>query len=262
MPASIVVPSAPGALKKEAETASQDGTNSTVSSESEDFLLELDEIPQLLMFDMQKENADDVIKSLRDLTDLVRTENKHCSINLQELASCGGPSVVVLAMNKWKTHEEIQTIGCTCIFFLAFDFACRNALVKARGLDTIVSAMKAFPVSKGIQFAGCGAIVKTITLIGKQEADSLQAQNAARRFVHSPDSMSVILRAMIQFRNYSGFQAMCCEALNELASDDECFDIMVKPNVVNVVAATLGNHGDDKCCRFHADNFMSKVTSG
>lgn len=256
VPASIVVHSSP--VKRETETASQDGTNSTVSEGSEEFLMELDEIPQLLMGEMQSEQADDVVKGLKALAELLLPGSKHCAIHLQEAASCGAPSVLVLVMKKWKAHEEIQTASCCCIYYLSYEFSSCNAVVRARGLETIATTMKAFPTSKGVQFAGSGAIMKTVTIIGK-ETDSLVARNATRRFVRDSDGISVILRAMMQFRSYRGFQAICCEALDLLATDNECCQAMMKPNVISVVAGTLETHGEDESCRLHATSFMSKV---
>lgn len=243
------------------EISNGDLSDST-AAESEELVQEIEEIPHLLMVEMQKEAADDVVNGTKDLADHLRPENKHCRSNIQEAASCGAPSVLVLVMRKWHTNEVIQTFGCCCIFYLSSNVASRIAVAKAGGLETIVEAMTAFPTSQGIQFAGCGAIMKALAAVGNKGADSLALRKATRRFVHYLDGVSLMLRAMIQFRRLPGFQAICLEALDNLASEEEFYDVMMKSNVVKAVASALELHGEqDETCHQHATRFMDKAVA-
>lgn len=246
-------------MKLAREISNGDMSVSTAAeSHSEEAVQEVEEIPNLLMIEMQKEEAEDVINGMKDLADLLRPENKHCRSNIQEAASCGAPSVLVLVMRKWHANEIIQTVGCCCIFYLSSNVGSRIAVAKAGGLETIVGAMTTFPISQGIQFAGCGAIMKALAAVGNKGADSLALRKATRRFVHNLDGVSLMLRAMIQFRRLPGFQSICLEALDNLASEEEFYDVMMKSNVVKAVASTLELHGEDETCHEHATRFMGK----
>jgi len=252
-------------------------SSSSEESESSDEILSSasDEMRQLLLVDLLQTDLSiltDVITAMKRVGDMVHPAHPKGHKHQLYARDTNGLGNIVVAMNKFCNEEALQTAGCCCIFYLAFDDKNnRTAMAKAGGLKAVVAAMKAFPNSNGIQFAGCGAISKLIVgppshpyhhhdhhrdhqtnnttasakvgIVVRRPYQPQAVRDVTNQFVLELNGVATMLQAMVTFSKYAGLQSLCCETLDVLASEEEFLDVVVTDQVAAVVSMAKEHHG-------------------
>jgi hypothetical protein len=223
-----------------------------------------DDIVWLLFVDMQEDNDKDVTAALKRLYDMFDAEadsgDNHPGVKKRKEASkLGGIVLLIIVMNKWATHHDIQEYACICLSNLIYTASGAEVemMVKAGGIDVVVGAMKAFPCSEDLQAVGLLTLMNILTV---PKDESKVVNNGVRVFVDDMDGIPLILRAMRQFPTSVNVLLLGCHVLFNMSFEDDLYhNALVKSGAVIVAATVQQDFFDNGEVKVAATEFMSNM---
>jgi hypothetical protein len=193
----------------------------------------LELIPQLIMRNLSKDDANEVADALRQLADLCSETTK----SREQIFEYGGHSVIVTTLRRFPDTLDVQYQGCRAIanalFHLPERFSGRFGAIGA--IENVLKAMNAFPQSVLLQRTATRAILYMIR----------SCKENTERFVNANGIESVVA-AMKNFPAVKYIQRDGCDILRYCAELPNDWDRLIDLDALIVVNKVLKDHRDDE----------------
>lgn len=222
----------------------------------------LSEIAELVLVDLQKDNPQDVEDALDALADALPSSEEEwgkeeCKKKGKELSHTGAAAMVVLTMQKWPTHREIQVCGSACLAALTGneeDTTPSVSVVVSGGVETVINALKAFPNHEHILFQGLRALRNIFC-----DVEASPILQSRRRFVNEYDGIALVQKAMKELADDEEVQLECCAVLYNLAAEKEFHEALTKAGAMVEVGTALRDHPENEDIQECGKDFMKKI---
>ena len=179
--------------------------------------------------------------------------------------------MVVLAMRRFETSEEVQTWGCSCLGLMALhspDTAL--AIHQLGGLEVAANAISRFASNVSVQRFGCNFLYTVFSCLRSQNHANRQGQSPVLseeertaiydRFVRDMDGVRILKRSMRKCHRVVRVLAPCCGIFSLLAEAGHKA-ILKEEGVVTAVAVVLETHSADSELNRYASSFMVSMFS-
>jgi hypothetical protein len=211
----------------------------------------LDKIPKLLIHDMQSHESGAVDAAVRRLLKLCN-EPDNRTLALQS----GAPTILVAVMRRWHTNEKVLARCCGCIQnMLIGNPAVQKAFFVVGGVETVVMAMKSFPLSPLVQSYAIGALRNLFFF----KNDTIQPY--AKRFVQDREGLLLVVRVMKQFPKQEFLQEHGCGLVNNLVQFEELKPMIMRSGALTAIGIALEYHSENVEIKQHVSNFMKNLAS-
>lgn len=216
---------------------------------------QLEEIPKLIVVDMQKDNADDVAGAIKKLYDLLGTDDPDSKKNQKLAIGLGAATVVIGALRRWQMNEGVQKEGCGCLIRLAYNHCDGTSwIVQSGGVEALINAMKQFPDTSSVNSNASGGLRNLFN-------DTSVRESSGRRFVEDLKGLELLLEAMKTFPNDAQLQEDCCVIFGAFATEKEMRDTMVRAGVLTAVSGAIERHFENENVRAQGEDFMQIMYS-
>ncbi|CAB9515652.1 expressed unknown protein [Seminavis robusta] len=233
----------------------------------------LEEIPQLLFVELQKDKEEDIVAALKQLFDLFspkdkKDKNDPALKNWEKTKHLGPPSFVVVNMRKWAPNHYIQLWSCRVlsVLMVCSKNSCSNnsciaemATVESGGVEAVLNAMKSFPQSEVVIQRACCALRNTfLSLIKRPKV----VKDCAARFVEELEGVAVMLQTIKEFPEDTSILEHCCLVFKNLAASfKQHHGMFIDAGVVEAVASVQKKHSDNEELKEATKKFMSAMFS-
>lgn len=219
------------------------------------------DLSNLLFVELQEQNADKVLVSLKKLCELTTNcdddgASDETRRNRDDANNMGAVAIVVSILNKWPDHEDIQRRAMNYLDDLfSGNEAAAHIFIKAKGVETVIKAATRFPFNGNIQYHFVSAIAWALFRT-KDEKDSIRMETT-QYFVGAYGGIWLVAAAMNQFpTGWENLQEWSCRLLLELMKEKKYRETMMKQGAVAAVGNTLKNYYEVPQVRSWAIKFM------
>lgn len=211
----------------------------------------LDEIPRLILVDLQKDNLEEIEQALKNLRQRI---NHGSDVSREEMRKdallVGAPGVIIRNMQRWRRCPSIQVYGCQCLTNLSYSVLERKiAVVNSGGVEAMVDAMKSLPEYLAVQHSAINALANILSRL----------PDVTKRFVEEWQGLELIVRAQKRFLHDVGMQRSCCRIFFNLAFDSDIKEELYKAGAISSVGIAIEHHSEDVEVRRLGTKFMNKL---
>ena len=226
-------------------SSSSDGANHhscDVIAPAPDFEL----MPKIVMDDLlgpnaTKDSAKDALKKIYQLC----SDAKEGAFNRRELYEAGGHAAIITSMTKWNECQFVQNLACMILTDICQENTtfCISA-VKVGALQAVLSAMKKFPASEGLQEQGCQAL-EVMCFHSQTHRDRLVARSNHNKGIinnnnnNTAAATETIVAAMSSFPNCMSLQLSACRLLFALSYETSTRKLVEQAGGAIALAATM-----------------------
>lgn len=231
--------------------------SSTDTEEWQVVLSDPEGFPKLLV-DLQSEDPNIVVDTLRRLKALFDVEDVAESTKHRKLATgLGTATIIVIIMRKFQMNEPIQELSFDCLSSLTFETKiARVAFAQMGGVEAVVSAIWMFPDS--VLVLDCGFCI----IMNALSDDDQDGESIAKLFVEQLDGLPLIHKAMKNFPECASLQGSCCGLLNNLAVRKTFHKAIHESGAIVTVGAALHSHMRNEKVREGANAFLNVICEG
>ena len=217
----------------------------------------LNEIPKLLMVDLQQSDADSVLIALKRLKKVLKIGGD--KEKRKQAILMGGVTLVLLQMQKWRNHEQIQVQGCLCLgwFNCPLDSTTHKVSLETGSVEVMTTALKTFFGSLNVNTYACEALALVLRL----DVNPDVSKPLTFKFVREYGGLQLILDAMKAFPDNARLQRHCCEVLQNLAKGTELRKPLIAAGSVECVAKAIRTHMQDETFGEYGSSFMAELFS-
>lgn len=247
----------PMAVEEEEEEETPADTaleTATLEEMPSDLYGKIELIPQLLLEDMQMKTSKDVANALKALKGSLSDSNTNNEEYAAEACMLGAPSIVVLIMKKWAHKVSIQRYGCDCIKMLLCHE--RNAIIKAKGMQLVVTTMERFPESSELQQRASAALFNFFANISSRPEEERKKLTI---FITELGGLTVLVKAMEAYPENTKLQQYCVGIVANFSPLKEFHQAMKESGALSAVAKAHENHPDDPSIKKRARRTMKTV---
>ena len=242
----------PPKRRRIAEDEVEEETSMVVAMPRPDPILpEFDEIAGIVLDDLQKNDSDSVAAGLDKLFTLLQSRGKK---NQRKAYHLGAHSIIATVMRRWPIIEDIQACGCQCLGMLAFYKTV--PVVKSGGVEAVVYAMKAFPISESVQSGGCCTLMNTLSGC---DSKSQAVKRVTYRFVKEMDGIPLILKALERFLDEDDVRQCGLGVFHNISLDKVLTEAMAKAGVLNTAVGILARYPEDEHVQEYTANIMTSM---
>jgi hypothetical protein len=225
----------------------------------------LDEIQELIMVELQKDDDDAVVRALCRMMSLTECENEGdfgWRDQVEEFFVSGAFPVILLTMRKWSMDKVVQDCCCGLLARLmgvSEEYDCM--VVKLGGVEAVLTALQAFPESSRVAVS-VFTMIRNLFACLDLERVPYPVLSASRRFVKELNGLEMVKDAMTIFAGDVEIQARCCELLLSLAHQKEFHKALLKSGTVTAVCSSLERHLEKGYLKKTGSKFMKLMFGG
>lgn len=227
------------------------------SQDEGDSELFLDGVSRILLEDIHRDTAQQVLKALAGLSEICGQSPRV----REEACKMGAPAAIVTLMKKWSVEKSIQAACFRVLIALTVgdeNIQVRKALWMVGGMQDILDAMLKFPDSRSVQFFGCYAVLSLLPS-GSEEGHEKLQKWMGRRFLRNYKGAKTIIKAMVQFQKDAIVQVAGCSVLLKLATfmhDGDDRRILLESGAISAFSVALESYPQDENIQHYTTLFM------
>jgi hypothetical protein len=198
----------------------------------------LEEIRKLVLKDLLQDDKKTVNRALKALIEACSVENEHHHAICSFVQQLSGQVTLVAAMEKFSKETTVLIQCCEILRRVGFEAGgFSQAASSAGALESVLSAMTQFPLNKGIQTEGMGAL---LALSHNEELLRLAAD------VTEGDGLHVILQAMKAFPTVKPLTRWACMLLQHMATLGDLKKTIVENGGLIALATAVSDYRDEE----------------
>lgn len=216
---------------------------------------DLDEIPKLLLVDLQDEDGAKAGVALKKLCELVAGPEDAKKKKIEETRKMGGHALVIAAMKRHQHNRLVQRSGCRFFQWAVSIAKIPSTLVQLGVFEALANAMTLYPSHENLHFYSCNAIQ---LLLGSKKS----LGKWGPKFVFDLGAIPLILETMQRFLSSPKVVDQCCMCFQRfLLFGADAKKALRSGGVATLVASAVEKYPQDKELQKSASDFMVQFFS-
>lgn len=182
-------------------------------------------------------------------------------IQSSDFLSYGGPTVIIIIMNKFKKNEFVLRKCCKLVWNLLFRNQCKQLLARisedGRFMRCLVQCMNQFPKNDNLQF-GCFLLLSWITSNNRVDTDLFIGAFKRNDFNDSLSGLQSLISGMKEFPSDMLIQNPGCSILCRVSAFKEHKMVIREHGAISVLESALETYKYDNAA-IAIQNLTEKV---